>query len=713
MDATSEAQIDNQTHILDTSVPALPGDDSTTSVDLGAVLSAEPSSILCGDISNRPPTQISEPSGTLCGDALKDPDAAHHMNDISIALENMNDNHDRARMSNNVSGNDIVHQDSFVQPFWINVPITNSSSTVPTVTIRPPSTSLSRFLTSAVEATTPRLVTSVSIPCYRDLYPRVIPGGFLNLTALYVPEEAEILLSFGPKYCPITPPTIQDYYTILCTDHDAYIEACEDLSAYCKLQMEEHFTKFLEVMVKHQNPTRFHHMLRYLFHITLDFLHRHKDVLAVQSDNGSTTILISKQNYISKVNAWLDSYIARGECVKYCDDVGQLVRKLGVHYHEIFNSLCRIYKDGNPYPQGIHKELEERINEKPTLPYLYGTIKTHKLDHPIHPICSSINWYTNPLHKLCQFILQTTLKGRLSSHNILDIDHLTDHFLQIKPRRGYVLVTMKIKDIYTDTRITSLWRVLQYCMEQSWFQSACPIDVKLLHQLLDYILNLGNYFTFDGNLYHQMETLSQDGDAAEILATLYLDSRIELHHSTLFLSHSIFAWWKCVDNVLLYMNQSCVSSFMRLFPQMTEYDVSYEVERLDANVGCHPFVTYLDYRIMRTSSSFLLSVHHKPSESLRTVHFTSHVSTAIKRNAIISHLRKVLFRTSDAFVHTDLLHYKTLYLVNGYPHDFIKTEMRNMIMGWIARSQNTGQPLTRDREALLHHFLQSYHQPKV
>ncbi|XP_037930114.1 uncharacterized protein LOC119664761, partial [Teleopsis dalmanni] len=358
-----------------------------------------------------------------------------------------------------------------------------------------------------------------------------------------------------------------------------------------------------------------------------------------------------RDSYIGKIDDLLQSYISTGACSIFIGDQDQLSRKIQAQYRKVVNPLCRLHAaKPNLYPSSINASLKKLLSSSPTFPYLYGTIKTHKLDNPVRPICSPIQWYSHPLHKLCQFFLSAALQSKLSCHNLSNINKLTDHLLQLQPRPGYVLVTMAIREMYPSTRIPPLWDLLQFFMGQDWFKAACPIDVSMLQSILDFILHKANYFTFNGDLYQQHEGLPQGGGASGLLATIFLDAQIELNYNPLFLSHSVLAWWKYIDDVLLYMPSFSVSSFMDAFPRLIGYDVTYTVEKPDLKYSVYPCVAYLDHRIFQSSHAFLVNVYHKSTESMRLTHYTSHTSIKVKQSVLSTHLRRVFYRTSDTFL---------------------------------------------------------------
>ncbi|XP_037939923.1 uncharacterized protein LOC119672846 [Teleopsis dalmanni] len=363
---------------------------------------------------------------------------------------------------------------------------------------------------------------------YRILYPKVVSGGFLNLSGLFIPLEVEILLSFGPNYSPLTPPDISSYMVAIKNYSDGYLEKGVDLKMYNREDLELHYSCFVAAMLNHQQQTLYHRMLSHLFQVTLSFLRKHSDLIIVQADKGKTSILIPRVDYIDKVQVWLDSYVSSGACIVYKDDRAMLLRHLTALYRRLALPLCRLFVL-NPtlFPRPIYLELHEKRNSPPEISYLYGSLKIHKDGCPIRSICSPVDWLISPIHKLCGLFLKQVLDERLSKNNLDNMDHLTGHLISLEPISGYVFITLDIKEMYPKTQLEPLWAVLQDLMARDWFRNSCPIEISLLERMLKFILYQANYFSFNSIWYQQIEGLPQGGSASGYLAKIFLDSRLD------------------------------------------------------------------------------------------------------------------------------------------------------------------------------------------
>ncbi|XP_037930960.1 uncharacterized protein LOC119665793 [Teleopsis dalmanni] len=542
-----------------------------------------------------------------------------------------------------------------------------------------------------------------------QLYPKIVPGGFTNMTTYYVPLEVETILSFGPKYCPIRVPVIYDYYNVVKNYYEAHLDSFINLNLCNPLEMEAHYTQVLNIIEKEQNLTSVQQSLKQLYEYAANYLKKHKDTLIVQSDKCKSTVLMYRSDYIEKMTNWISSYIGTGSCVEVCEDPGILSRRIGGYFRKVARPLCRLYEKNNTlYSKEIYQEIQKLLSGIPTLPYLYGTIKTHKDDASIRPICSPLGWYISPIHKLVQCLLKYTIEDRLSSHNVYNINHLTGHILGLRPISNYVLISIDIKEMYPSTQILPLLQTLNNIMQLSWFLEKCPIPISLLEQSIQFILLHGNYFTFNGKLYQQIEGLPQGGSASGLLATIYIDSKLELYAKTIMTTYRVHAWWKYVDDVLVYLPRTNVDSYCTALSKLIGYKLTYEVETPHPLYHNHPCISYLDYRIIHTEDSFKLALYKKPKLSNRTCHYTSHVPHHIKKATLSYYLKRIVYRTSVEYLQRDITECVDQLLQNSYPLLLIIHTLKAIILGYPCISSPYIQHSTPARMHLLKQFIKPY-----
>ncbi|XP_037938956.1 uncharacterized protein LOC119672073 [Teleopsis dalmanni] len=216
-----------------------------------------------------------------------------------------------------------------------------------------------------------------------------------------------------------------------------------------------------------------------------------------------------------------------------------------------------------------------------------------------------------------------------------------------------------------------------------------------------------NYFSFNSIWYQQLEGLPQGGSASGLLATLFLDSRLEIYYNLIFSAHHLKAWWKFVDDMLVYMPKTNVLDFVSAFSHWTGFEVTHEDESMnDSCSGC-PTISFLDYNISRTPTQFLISLYLKPTASHRIVHYTTYGSKNSKRTALLYHLRRVLFRSSDVFLSRDMSFCIQMIKNNGYPHSYIISELSDLVRGYVQQASSNRQPYTACRHSILSHFILS------
>ncbi|XP_037933223.1 uncharacterized protein LOC119667941, partial [Teleopsis dalmanni] len=126
---------------------------------------------------------------------------------------------------------------------------------------------------------------------FSTLYPKMIPGGFHNLSGRQVPKEVQILLSFGPRYSPIKTPTIKDYYLALDSYNEIYQNQFINLDYQSPLEMQLHYAQFLKIIEDYQEPQQTQQILFQLYKYTSEYLDSQKDLIIIQADKGHSTCL--------------------------------------------------------------------------------------------------------------------------------------------------------------------------------------------------------------------------------------------------------------------------------------------------------------------------------------------------------------------------------------------------------------------------------------
>ncbi|XP_037959049.1 uncharacterized protein LOC119688441 [Teleopsis dalmanni] len=521
----------------------------------------------------------------------------------------------------------------------------------------------------------------------------MIPGGFLNISGRRVPKELQILLSFGPKYSPIKVPNINDYFVALNSYNEIHQEQCIILDYQSPLEMQKQFSQFLEIMTKYQKPNRTHQILFQMYAYASEYIKKQKDLIIVQADKGHSTY----QN------------LEKGSYVLFSGNQQALFNRLTAHFRRIVRPLCQWHeKEPTSFPKNILLSLQRMIsNCNPT----FFMLKLHKPDQPLRPICSPLNWYIHPLHQLVQHVLKETLSDRMSKHNLKNMSYLTGYLISLQPLPDYVFMSMVIKDMYPSTNVASLWRTLKNLMCLPWFLESCPIPILMLTMALEYILNIRNYFTFENKCYLQTEGLPQRGAASGPLATIYLDSQIEIHTPALFHQHKIHSWWKYVDDVLLYISQHDIPSFVETFQELVGYDVTYEVESANPNFNNYPTISYLDYNIIHTPTGYLMSLYYKKQQSMRMLHYTSHISYQVKKSTILYYLHRVIYRTSLEYLEHDLYNCITQILINGYPYVMVQEILYHLLNTYMHQNSKYIQKPTYARYLILQKYLPATNYP--
>ena len=90
-----------------------------------------------------------------------------------------------------------------------------------------------------------------------------------------------------------------------------------------------------------------------------------------------------------------------------------------------------------------------------TLPYMYGTVKTHKDGFPMRPIISTVGSATYKLSKYLVNLL-TPLVGNISNSHIKNNSDLTLKLNENYPNYKFKLVSFNVTSLFTKVPIEDL-----------------------------------------------------------------------------------------------------------------------------------------------------------------------------------------------------------------------------------------------------------------
>ena len=165
-----------------------------------------------------------------------------------------------------------------------------------------------------------------------------------------------------------------------------------------------------------------------------------------------------------------------------------------------------------------HPELiKQFVTTAPSLPYLYGLIKTHKPDNPVRPIVSTVGSAT---YNLCKWLvtLLSPLIGSISNSNIVNNVDLLDKLARIEFNYDFKLVSFDVTSLFTRVPICDL---LEFLTEEL-LKHDFPIDSDNIIELIKLCI-VDAKFQFTGSFYKQTFGMQMGNPLSPVLSNIFME----------------------------------------------------------------------------------------------------------------------------------------------------------------------------------------------
>lgn len=257
-----------------------------------------------------------------------------------------------------------------------------------------------------------------------------------------VPEDVQLALSFGNRFrCS------EDYIHLIL----AQLEQCMDCAIDTNRQNEASFD--IGRLLKSYNSTEFGHNKNWLSFInfrTERFFEERQNIFATRSDKGGHTVVLTVDNYKSKLLAHLntDCYqeIAEIEITNLINKekelIGEMKSKQKCQY--IFGGL------------GVAFEPDTLL-----LPRFYGLPKIHKPGSPIRPITSTVGSPGFYLAKIFDHISKKIFP--ITEFHIRDAREFATQFDEMEIDEGQVLVSFDVVSMFTSIPQELVYMTFDVC----------------------------------------------------------------------------------------------------------------------------------------------------------------------------------------------------------------------------------------------------------
>ena len=377
-----------------------------------------------------------------------------------------------------------------------------------------------------------------------------------------------------------------------------------------------------------------------------------------KSDKGNSIVILNKSGYIDKVkDILLDSSkfskvnVAPGKEIRYI--LNQQER-----FKVVLDALLASGKISNQEFNKLNP-----VGSKPGV--LYGLSKVHK---PlvgglpkVRPILSAIGTAGYNLAKFLVPILNPIAVGPYGITN-----SFVFHKEILNQNASLVMGSLDVDALFTSIPLDE---TIDIAIEEL-FKSSNTVKGLTQKDVRD-LLNLAtkeSLFVFDGEYYFQSDGVAMGSPLGPTLANLFMSYHEQIWLQQCPLEFKPKFYKRYVDDIFILVEKREHLDLFRDYLNTKHININFTSE-----IEVEGKIPFLDILIDRSDGKIMTSVYRKPTFTGVYTHFLSFLPSVYK----IGLLSTLLYRyfsicSSYALFHLEVVHFKKIFLMNGYPLGLIE-----------------------------------------
>lgn len=388
--------------------------------------------------------------------------------------------------------------------------------------------------------------------------------------------------------------------------------------------------------------------LHFIAKRTASFFNDNPDIIAIKSDKGAHTVVMTVSAYETKLNQLLSD----GAYVTI--DINPL-RFLIERECDLVNSLKQL-----PYFGHILSGFQSNVL---LLSKFYGLPKIHKEDIPLRPITSMVNAPGYFLGKVFYQILNRIFPR--TKYHIKDSYEFVRFIRETTIKHNDILVSFDVVSMYTSIPFDISYNII---MSRAFlFFDEFGINRQLLSSILVFLLEESSVFMALGHVYKQINGLPMGSCLSPLIARIVMDEIIKLLLSKISLTFvKVF-----VDDTIAAIDKRLVTQALDVLNSFAPNQIKFTLERESENGS----INFLNVTLTRNGNMIRTNWFRKSFASGRLLnYFSSHKWTIILGTAA-HFIKTVLFLSDPDFYHDNKERIIETLCLNSFPEITILTLM--------------------------------------
>ena len=385
-------------------------------------------------------------------------------------------------------------------------------------------------------------------------------------------------------------------------------------------------------------------------------LYSDRSIVVCKADKGNCVVLLKKDEYINRMKEILSDQTKFRELQE--DPTIKRENKL-------VQFLLRLKKDGS-----ITESFYEKVRPSGSQPArLYGLPKIHKPNHPLRPICSSVQAYNYKLASELASILTSHASNSFTVRSTFDFVNEINGLTSNK----FHICSFDVTSLFTCIPINETIDIaIHYAFENT--DKIQGLTRKNFKKLLEMSTKETN-FSFNDKIYDQIDGVAMGSPLAPVMANIfmrYLEEKFSNFGGVL----PAFYRRYVDDSFLLFENKNDVGPFYE-FMNSLHPNIKFTLE--EESPGSLSFA-FLDVKIMRSDNTFTTQTYFKPTFTGLYTNWFSFTPRKYKINLVkclLSRAWKIC--SNQQLFSEDWLKIKENLVKNQYPEALLNALQRNFV----------------------------------
>lgn len=449
---------------------------------------------------------------------------------------------------------------------------------------------------------------------YRPANAQIDKTAVINLTKTPLPEDVEMVLSWGPKFVfPSSkldlPMVITELDTIMANKLEPlFYEQAVKLTA---IQLRKYQKK--------KNITDREIWLNFIHKRTQEFKEHFGHIIFIKSDKGKHMVAMEKEEYEAKMSEMLGD--------KNTYQITEDIRETNIKKNnQLVDELEK---------SGYIKEKFKYMDHTAMTAKIYGLPKIHKPNTPLRPITSTTNAPGSKLaKKIAKDLAELYEHESIHLRNSVECKNFVD---QIALEEDEILVSYDVVSMFTNISIDLAIEIIR--KKETLIIKKLGINFPLLERILRFLLVECAIFTYRGIVYKQAKSLAMGSALSPLLAKIVMTDLMETQLAKLERPPKFIKVY--VDDTIGAIN---LEGATRMLEILNKYhnDIKFTME-LEGKNG----INFLDISLSRKNRKIHTNWHKKTFASDRILNYFSHHEHKTILATAIAHVKTVL-RLSDA-----------------------------------------------------------------